>query len=236
MGAALIWSSDPTLTNVEIREALDVTALDLGTSGRDVYYGYGLVQAYDALQFLGGGSTDDPPSITLTNPTNGETVSDVVILAANAADDNGVTQVEFFVDGLSIGVDTNSSDGWTAAWDTTLDEDGNHVVSAEVTDTIGQTALDSVNVTVDNGGGPTDPISLSVDGYKVKGKKYVDLNWTGATSLAIDVYRDGSLVATTDNDGFYTDGPLGVGGGRNTFKVCEAGSATNCSNEAIVDW
>ena len=52
--AALIWSAYPELTNVEIREALDATALDLGDAGRDVYYGFGLVQAYDALQFLSG--------------------------------------------------------------------------------------------------------------------------------------------------------------------------------------
>jgi len=52
--AALIWSWDTSLTNVEIREALDATALDLGAEGRDVYYGFGLVQAYDAWTYLGG--------------------------------------------------------------------------------------------------------------------------------------------------------------------------------------
>ena len=53
--AALIWSWDPDLTNVEIREALQATALDLGDPGKDNYYGYGLVQAYDAWLYLGGG-------------------------------------------------------------------------------------------------------------------------------------------------------------------------------------
>ena len=52
--AALIWSAYPKLSNVEIREAMDSTALDLGDPGRDVYYGFGLVQAYDALQYLSG--------------------------------------------------------------------------------------------------------------------------------------------------------------------------------------
>ena len=53
--AALIWSWNPSLTNVQIREAMQLTALDLGDPGRDVYYGYGLVQAYDAWKYLGGG-------------------------------------------------------------------------------------------------------------------------------------------------------------------------------------
>jgi len=59
--AALIWSGKTTATNVEVRNALTSTALDLGTAGRDVYYGYGLVQAYDALVALkgGGGGTDN---------------------------------------------------------------------------------------------------------------------------------------------------------------------------------
>ena len=50
--AALIWSANPNWTNVEIREALDNTAMDLGDPGRDIHYGFGLVQAYDALQYL----------------------------------------------------------------------------------------------------------------------------------------------------------------------------------------
>ncbi|MDO9085026.1 MAG: S8 family serine peptidase [Anaerolineaceae bacterium] len=53
--AALIWSWNPTFTNVQIREAMQMTAMDLGETGRDVYYGFGLVQAKDALNYLGGG-------------------------------------------------------------------------------------------------------------------------------------------------------------------------------------
>ncbi len=40
--AALMMASDPTLTNVEIREQLRDNAIDLGESGRDIKYGYGL--------------------------------------------------------------------------------------------------------------------------------------------------------------------------------------------------
>jgi subtilisin family serine protease len=58
--AALVWSADPTATNAEIRTALTSTVQDLGATGRDVYYGYGLVQAKDAITYLvgsGGGET-----------------------------------------------------------------------------------------------------------------------------------------------------------------------------------
>lgn len=58
--AALVWSADPTATNVEIRDALAATTEDLGAAGRDTSYGYGLVQAFDAIEYLtgsGGGTT-----------------------------------------------------------------------------------------------------------------------------------------------------------------------------------
>lgn len=53
--AALLWSWKPELTNEQIRNALQATAMDLGDAGRDVHYGFGLVQAYDAWIYLGGG-------------------------------------------------------------------------------------------------------------------------------------------------------------------------------------
>ena len=47
--AALIWSCHPTKTNQQIRNALTSTALDKGASGRDNSYGFGIVQAKNAL-------------------------------------------------------------------------------------------------------------------------------------------------------------------------------------------
>ncbi|MBT8072784.1 MAG: S8 family serine peptidase [Xanthomonadales bacterium] len=56
--AALLWSANPAWTNVQIREAMDMTAMDLGEPGRDIAYGYGLVQADAALQYLLAKSTE----------------------------------------------------------------------------------------------------------------------------------------------------------------------------------
>ncbi|MBN1262055.1 MAG: S8 family serine peptidase, partial [Anaerolineae bacterium] len=58
--AALVWSADPSLTNAELRQTLQETALDGGNPGRDNAYGYGIVQANEAL----GGSA--PTAVTLT--------------------------------------------------------------------------------------------------------------------------------------------------------------------------
>ena len=58
--AALVWSGAPGATNVQVRDALAATAYDLGTAGRDVYYGYGLVQAKAAYDLLAGGTPTEP--------------------------------------------------------------------------------------------------------------------------------------------------------------------------------
>ena len=63
------------------------------------------------------------PTVSITSPTGGY-VQGTVQITATASDTNGVKQVEFFVDGTSIGVDTNGADGWSVSWNTTTYADG----------------------------------------------------------------------------------------------------------------
>ena len=56
--AALVWSYFPSCTATQIRDTLAKSAQDLGDPGRDVHYGFGLVQAksaYDRINTLGCG-------------------------------------------------------------------------------------------------------------------------------------------------------------------------------------
>jgi hypothetical protein len=177
---------------------------------------------------------DDPPTVNITSPTNGSTVSGNVNVTADANDDKGVDQVEFFIDGVSIGVDTDGSDGWLASWDTTTYDDGpSYNVRATATDSTGQTASDnSVSVTVDNS---TVQIMLTATGYKVRGLQKADLEWNGATGGQVNIYRDGGLIATTANDGFFTDNINNRGGGSYSYQVCETDDSA-CSDEATVDF
>lgn len=73
-------------------------------------------------------------------------------------------------------------------------------------------------------------IPLAVSGYKAKGEKIVDLAWSGALGGSVDIYREGSFLLNTGNDGTHTDNTGQKGGGTLSYQVCEAGSTTSCSD------
>lgn len=50
--AALLWSARPALTPAQVRDLMERSAKDLGTSGRDTAHGFGLVQARAAMDLL----------------------------------------------------------------------------------------------------------------------------------------------------------------------------------------
>ena len=147
-------------------------------------------------------SADAPPAVTMTAPSEGATVSGTVAVQASATDDRGVTQVEFSVDGSSIGTDTNAADGWSVSWNTTLVADGTHAVTARATDTLGQTGMDSNNVVVENAATPpTVSVTSPAEGATVSGAVVVQASASddeGVTQVAFSV--DGSAIGT-DTDG-----------------------------------
>lgn len=59
--AALVWSHYTHCSAAQIRNALTATAEDLGSAGRDNYYGYGLVQAKAMYDALASGCDVTPP-------------------------------------------------------------------------------------------------------------------------------------------------------------------------------
>ncbi len=88
------------------------------------------------------------------------------------------------------------------------------------------------------GGGVTPPpvggdITADASGYRAKGKNKVDVTWSGASTSSVDIFRNGSLLTTTSNDGSYTDSFRTYGS--YTYKVCDQGS-DNCSAEMTVNF
>lgn len=77
---ALVWSQHLQCSAEQIRKALDATAEDRGTAGRDTYYGYGIIKAKAASDYLSKGCDggSDPG-----NPGNGQTKPNLSASAGN---------------------------------------------------------------------------------------------------------------------------------------------------------
>ncbi len=108
---------------------------------------------------------------------------------------------------------------------------GTYMVTLTVTDDDGATDSLSRSVTVD--APPPGTINLTAEGYKIRGVCYVGLTWSGATGINVNIYRNGVLVATTANDGSYTDYLGKKISGTFIYQVCETDGSV-CSNQAPV--
>ncbi|WP_273021404.1 S8 family serine peptidase [Rheinheimera sp.] len=111
-------------------------------------------------------------------------------------------------------------------------EPGSYQVSLTVTDSTSLTDTSSQMITVS-----VDDTELKLTlQRKVRtrtGSTIVDLRWTG-TAEAVDVYRDGQLVDTTEDNGRYRD-RFNSMAATVTYKICVAGTDT-CSAELDVNF
>jgi len=82
---------------------------------------------------------------------------------------------------------------------------------------------------------PPPQITLTVSTRTTNKARQVNLQWNGATSSNVDIYRNGSRIATVSNTGSYTDQFNVRARGTYTYKVCMAGGQA-CSNNAAISF
>jgi len=221
--AALIWSNHPTCTGTQIRDAMKATAEDQGAAGRDDYFGYGIVKAKAASDYLtangcGGGTPNVAPTASFTFSCSALSC-DFDGSGSSDSDGSVVSYSWDFGDG-------NSASGATASH--TYAADGTYEVTLTVTDDAGATGSSNQNVSVNDGGGTGGVFNLSVNTYKVKGVQHADLTW-GNNSGNVDIYRDGVAVKSNVGGSMFTDNIGNKGGGVYVYQVCNTGTNT-CSN------
>jgi len=104
-------------------------------------------------------SDTTPPSVSITSPTSGATISGTSMVTASASDDGAVASVQLQVDGANVGLaDTTSP--YSFSLDSTALSNGSHILTAVATDASGyQTTSALVSIMVSNqaGGAPMDP-------------------------------------------------------------------------------
>lgn len=212
--AALYLDAHPTASPAAVRTALyDATTKGVvnSSSTTNNHLLYSL--------FSGGGGGGTAPTAQFSgSPTSGQ--APLVVQFTDSSTGSPTSWSWDFGDGATSNSQSPSHTYSTA---------GTYTVSLTATNTSGSDAEVKTNfITVT--APPSGAFTLTVSVYKVKGVRNADLAWDGATSTNVDVWRNGSRVATTPNDEFYTDPIGGKGGGTFTYKVCEAGTTT-CSPE-----
>jgi hypothetical protein len=162
---------------------------------------------------LGGSAPADtqPPTVSMTAPAAGATVSGTAVpVSANATDNVAVANVQFLLDGNPLGSPVTSAP-YQLSWDSTQAANGSHQLSATAVDTSGNKATSApVTVTVSNAAsaGPTADGRVSVH---AKGP---------ATTPGLSTTKAGDvLLAFASSDGPSSGQTVTVSGGGVTWSL-----------------
>lgn len=172
----------------------------------------------------GGGTTNTPPTVSVTSPTAGQSFAagtTSVPLAAAASDNSGVVRVEFRVDGNLVNTDTAAPYAFTATGLTA----GSHSVTATAVDN-GSPALSTtstaVSFTIASTGNTAPTVSLTAptSGQSFPaGTTSVNLAATAADSggavVRVEFRVDGTLV-NSDTTSPYAFTATGLAAGSHT--------------------
>ncbi|WP_458208946.1 Ig-like domain-containing protein [Haladaptatus sp. NG-SE-30] len=147
-------------------------------------------------------NTDNAPTVTWENPTDGATVSGSTTLQIAAGDDRDATgslTVEWQFDGGAWrSMSYNSTTGYYEdSWDTTAVADADHTLTAQATDSASNTsAASEITVTVSNTGTPP-----SIDMFIITDRSNPRWNWFRVDWSVSDANGDLSYVSIELLDG-----------------------------------
>lgn len=157
----------------------------------------------------GGGGDITPPSVALTAPASGATVSGAsVTLSATCTDNINVASVQFKIDNADVGsLDTSSP--YSVSWDSTTVGNGAHQVTALCTDTAAnsaQTGNTPITVTNAGGGSRTAPTFGTPRGNRTT------VNGTTIALTAFSLSANSSIACWVDMDDNTSDNSTTVSG------------------------
>ena len=119
------------------------------------------------------------PTCSLTAPVAGATLSNAVTLSATASDNQGVSRVEFYVDGAKVGTATSAP--YSLNWDSKTVANGTHSVNAKAFDAAGNVGTSAtISVTVNN----TSVVTSTTSTFTGTAKKSYPKTFTFTTTAA----------------------------------------------------
>ncbi|MYN03646.1 S8 family serine peptidase [Pseudoduganella sp. DS3] len=238
---ALMLSANPALKAEQIDSILLSTADDLGTAGRDTYYGAGRVNAYRAVLAAKSAVTSDTQAPTVAIASPGSSVKGIANINVSATDNLSVSRVELYVGGALLASDTTAP--YSFAWDTSTRADGATTLVAKAYDSSGNVGTHSLNVTVANTAGSADTtppvvsISNPASGATVSGNVAVSVTASDNVALSnVSLYIDGVLKASGNGAVSYNWNSRKEKSGSHTVQAVARDSAGNTSSKSVQVW
>jgi len=91
---------------------------------------------------------DNPPSVSIISPSDGDTVSGTVMVQASAYDEREISKVEFYIDDVLKSTETISP--YSYSWDTKQYSNGSYKIKVIAFDNVSQSHYDEISVDVYN--------------------------------------------------------------------------------------
>jgi uncharacterized protein DUF4082/Big-like domain-containing protein len=180
-----------------------------------------------------------PPTVSMTAPAQGATVSGTTVtVSATASDNVAVTSVQFKLDGANLGAaDTTSP--YSLTWDSTTVANGSHTLTAVASDAAGNTTTaTAVTVTVDNDTtAPTVAVTAPAAGSTVSDTVTVSANASDNVAVVgVQLKLDGAnlgaeLTAAPYNFSWNT---TATANGAHTLTAVARDAAGNTTTSAAV--
>jgi hypothetical protein len=211
-------------------------------SSRSVTQAAGQVYTYSlgAYEFQGN-STPVAPTVSLTAPVAGVTVSGSgLMVSAAATDSTGVAGVQFKLDGVNFGAEDTSSP-YSISWNTTASSNGFHILTAIARNAAGTQATSSaITVTVNNPDtvAPAASLTVPVAGATVSGSG-VTVSATATDNIGVAGVQfklDGASLAAEDTSSPYsiTWNTTSVANGSHTLTAVARDAAGNQATSSSI--
>src|SRR5204862_248126 len=132
------------------------------------------------------------PTVSVTAPVGGATVSGTTTISATASDNVGVVGVQFRLDGANVGAEDTTAP-YSIAWNTTTASNASHTLTAIARDAAGNTTTAAaVTVTVFNDTtAPTVSVTAPVGGATVSGTTTISATASDNVGVVGVQFRDG---------------------------------------------
>ena len=183
-----------------------------------------------------------PPTVSITAPADGATISDTAIIKCTASDNVKVASVQFEIDGDNLGV-ADTIAPYTRALNTKNYSNGSHTLKAIARDRAGnQTASDTITVNISNGVPPTVSVAATTPLAFIHGAiGAFTFTRTGSTKAPLRVYYTLGGTAVKVKDYFRagvgampTAITIPAGSDSVTMRIVARNNSTQANPETII--